>query len=69
MPGCRRHDHDWPAAGALTICGGERTCGYCVGTAAQHNYNRAYALRQHVYKKHTDGGRRDYAGVELKGYQ
>ncbi|KAK4547964.1 hypothetical protein LTR36_010683 [Oleoguttula mirabilis] len=71
MPGCTKGGHNhagWPAAGELTICSGERSCGYCKGTAGSKNWVTAYNLRAHVYGQHTDGGKLDYGGVTLLGY-
>ncbi|KAI7369913.1 hypothetical protein KC354_g1612 [Hortaea werneckii] len=71
MPGCvYDHTHNpWPTIGPLTICDGERTCGYCKGPEATIEYADAANLRKHVYHTHTDGGFRDQRSVEVLMYR
>ncbi|KAI6849220.1 hypothetical protein KC332_g1100 [Hortaea werneckii] len=71
MPGCvYNHSHtSWPTIGPLTICDGERTCGYCKGPEATIAYADAANLRKHVYHTHTDGGFRDQRSVEVLMYR
>ncbi|KAI7229247.1 hypothetical protein KC330_g7536 [Hortaea werneckii] len=71
MPGCvYNHSHStWPTIGPLTICDGERTCGYCKGPKATIEYSDAANLRKHVYHTHTDGGLRDQRSVEVLMYR
>ncbi|RMZ03849.1 hypothetical protein D0862_05511 [Hortaea werneckii] len=71
MPGCvYNHSHSpWPTIGPLTICDGERTCGYCKGAEATIEYADAANLRKHVYHTHTDGGVRDQRSVEVLMYR
>lgn len=46
MPGCvYNHSHSpWPTIGPLTICEGERTCGYCKGPEATIEYGEWFHL-------------------------
>ncbi|KAI6869243.1 hypothetical protein KC343_g6980 [Hortaea werneckii] len=71
MPGCIfNHPHvPWPTVGPLTICDGERTCGFCKGPEATIKYADAANLRKHVYHTHTDGGFRDQRSVEVLMYR
>ncbi|KAI7199215.1 hypothetical protein KC343_g10825 [Hortaea werneckii] len=71
MPGCvYNHPHvPWPTVGPLTICDGERTCGFCKGPEATIKYADAANLRKHVYHTHTDGGFRDQRSVEVLMYR
>ncbi|KAI6892288.1 hypothetical protein KC318_g200 [Hortaea werneckii] len=71
MPSCvYNHSHSpWPTIGPLTICDGERTCGYCKGPEATIEYADAANLRKHVYHTHTDGGFRDQRSVEVLIYR
>ncbi|GAB1731533.1 hypothetical protein NU195Hw_g3000t1 [Hortaea werneckii] len=71
MPGCIfNHLHSpWPTVGPLTICDGERTCGFCKGPGATIKYADAANLRKHVYHTHTDGGSRDQRSVEVLMYR
>ncbi|KAI6813561.1 hypothetical protein KC332_g5270 [Hortaea werneckii] len=71
MPGCvYNHPHvPWRIVGPLTICDGERTCGYCKGPEATIAYADAANLRKHVYHSHTDGGSRDQRSVEVLMYR
>ncbi|KAI6839992.1 hypothetical protein KC340_g2436 [Hortaea werneckii] len=71
MPGCvYNHSHSpWPTIGPLTICDGERTCGYCKGPEVTIEYADAANLRKHVYHTHTDGGFRDQRSVEVLMYR
>jgi hypothetical protein len=76
MPMCEHgHDHPWPFAGPLVICPGERQCGYCEWKASDRetapadsksDNGAAQSLRKHVYHEHTEGGKRDRKGVEVK---
>ncbi|EMC95020.1 hypothetical protein BAUCODRAFT_25148 [Baudoinia panamericana UAMH 10762] len=72
MPSCT-HKHTrtpWPSTGPVVICPGERTCRYCTGAEERtFDHKLAHNLRKHVFEVHTDGGRLDYAGVEVMMYR
>ena len=73
MPSCihTTHAHPvWPDSGPLTVCSGERTCGYCPvrRTPANYVFKTAHALRTHVYEQHVDGGKMDRQNVVIANF-